>query len=186
MSKDKITGRNKELLQETALRLRISEDEVLSKVPSIILSMAEFNPKILGGHLKRMESDKTPEKVLHQQVADDKFGGVVFFNKTQKEATSSTLGWSNYNKYLLETIAILSKKSEDEVLNEIPQDILSEALSNPGYLKEYLKTLRESLKINDSCTNDNPDDVAAGSSQMSSAASCALTGENLPFNEELD
>ncbi|WP_341758717.1 hypothetical protein [Candidatus Tisiphia endosymbiont of Ditula angustiorana] len=111
----------------------------------------------------------------------------------QQEATSSaaicqesTLGWSNDNKKLLKTIATLSEKPEDEVVNEMPQDILSD----PEYLKDYLTALIESLKINDSCTNDNPlDDVAAGSSQMSSAASCqgcALTGENLPFNEELD
>lgn len=34
MSKDRITGRNKELLQDAAQRLGISEDEVLSKVPN--------------------------------------------------------------------------------------------------------------------------------------------------------
>ncbi|MFU7502059.1 MAG: hypothetical protein ACE1S7_00990 [Candidatus Tisiphia sp.] len=55
MSKDRITGRNKELLQDAAPRLGISEDEVLSKVPNGILLMATFNDKALGGFLKRMQ-----------------------------------------------------------------------------------------------------------------------------------
>ncbi|WP_375331381.1 hypothetical protein [Candidatus Tisiphia endosymbiont of Oplodontha viridula] len=96
----------------------------------------------------------------------------------------STLGsWSNDNKKLLETIATLSQKSKDEVLNENP--LLNEDLPNPE-LKEYLEALIESLTINDSYTNDNPpNDVAAGSShEMSNVASCDLTGENLPFNED--
>ncbi|MFP3018398.1 MAG: hypothetical protein ACEY3E_05900 [Candidatus Tisiphia sp.] len=98
----------------------------------------------------------------------------------------STRGWSNENKERLETLAKLSNKPEGEVLNEISQD-LGEALSNPEELENYLTALLEShLTINDSCTNDNPpNDVAAGSShEMFNVASCALTGENLPFNED--
>ncbi|UCM92913.1 hypothetical protein [Candidatus Tisiphia endosymbiont of Melanophora roralis] len=233
MSKDNLNEDNRKKLRETAQRLGISEDEVFKQIPDIILLGAVFNPKQIGGFLKRMQPDITSSKVLKKQIADDSFGSVLlgFFNKPQEnssqqqEATSSAVscevskddskksdevsnsltevisikqletssaascqdstlgGWSNDNKELLETIATLSQKSKDEVLNENP--LLNEDLPNPE-LKEYLEALIESLTINDSCTNDNPpNDVAAGSShEMSNVASCALTGENPPFNED--
>ncbi|WP_341758716.1 hypothetical protein [Candidatus Tisiphia endosymbiont of Ditula angustiorana] len=68
MSKDKLTQDNKEKLRETALRLGISEDEVFSKVPPIILLGAAFNPKALGGFLKNMQPNMTSEEVLRQQI----------------------------------------------------------------------------------------------------------------------
>ncbi|WP_342272168.1 hypothetical protein [Candidatus Tisiphia endosymbiont of Parasteatoda lunata] len=77
MSKDRITGRNKELLQDAAQRLGIFEDEVLSKVPNGILLMATFNDKALGGFLKRMQLDMSQAAVLEKQIADDKVGGGV-------------------------------------------------------------------------------------------------------------
>ncbi|WP_342278376.1 hypothetical protein [Candidatus Tisiphia endosymbiont of Myopa tessellatipennis] len=220
----------------------MSEEEVLNRVLEGIWIAYIFNPKALGGHLKRMQSDMTSSEVLKKQLTDDSGGNLLLkfllgiidlVNKTQEnssqqqEETSSAVscevskddskksdevsnsltevisikpletssaascqestlgGWSNDNKKLLKTLTELSNKSENEVLNEISRD-LGEALSNPEELANYLTVMIESLIINDSCTNDNPpNDVAAGSShEMSNVASCALTGENLPFNED--
>lgn len=199
MSKDRITGRNKELLQDAAQRLEISEDEVLSKVPNGILLMATFNDKALGGFLKRMQLDMSQAAVLEKQIADDKVGGGVlkvgagvldFLNKTQENSSQqqeemssavSYQNWDKMNQMHLKHVATLSEKSENEVLKEISRD-LGEALSNPEELENYLTAVLDShLTINDSRTNDNPPiDVAAGYN----ASSCALTGENPTINED--
>ncbi|MFP3035393.1 MAG: hypothetical protein ACEY3C_07930 [Candidatus Tisiphia sp.] len=74
MSKDKNIEANKELLQKTACRLGISEDKVLSRIPEATLSW--FNPKALGGYLKRMQPDMSSEEVLKKQL-DDPLGNFV-------------------------------------------------------------------------------------------------------------
>ncbi|WP_375331382.1 hypothetical protein [Candidatus Tisiphia endosymbiont of Oplodontha viridula] len=72
MSKDKNIEANKELLQKTACRLGISEDELLSGIPETTLSWP--NPKVLGGYLKNMQPGMTSAKVLEKQLAKDPFG----------------------------------------------------------------------------------------------------------------
>lgn len=99
MSKDNLNEDNRKKLRETAQRLGISEDEVFKQIPDIILLGAVFNPKQIGGFLKRMQPDITSSKVLKKQIADDSFGSVLlgFFNKPQenssqqREATSSAV-----------------------------------------------------------------------------------------------
>ncbi len=93
--KKNLTPRNKELLQEKTKELAISEDEVLSKVPSSTMLFAIFNPKVLGSYLKKMvkttedgaKQEIPSEEVVAKQVTDDLTGD----NKEKYEAILSKI-----------------------------------------------------------------------------------------------
>lgn len=105
--KKNLTPRNKELLQEKAKELAISEDEVLSKVPSSTMLFATFNPKVLGGYLKRMV--KTTEDGAKQEIPSEEV--------VAKQVTDDLTG-DNKEKYE----AILSKiKKNPEIVSSIEQ-----------------------------------------------------------------
>ncbi|MDR0329066.1 MAG: hypothetical protein LBH99_00020 [Rickettsia sp.] len=177
---------NQMCLKHVAQLLKKSEEVVFNEMPQNIRNEALSNHGQLRHHLEELIKEAAIKNFhiqnnLPNSVAADS-------SHLEKEMSStasckeSTLGWSHQNKMRLTSIAKLSEKSEDEVSNKIPQDVLSD----PECLTGYLAALLNSLK-NDSCTNDNPsNDVAVASSQMSSAAcqECALTGENPTINED--
>ncbi len=58
-------------IKTKAAELGVTPEEIEGRIPQVIKLAGLINPKIIGGHVKRMTAEINPQEVLAKQVADD-------------------------------------------------------------------------------------------------------------------